>query len=971
MAYIVADRVKETTTVTGTGPATLLGAVSGYRTFASSLSIGDTCAYAIVSANASEWEVGIGTYSAANTLTRTTIQASTNSNAAVVFTAGTKDVFLSPTANTVLSDVTSTDGSVTLAKTGSIVDLSVAVAAATTNVIVQVRNTTGAALTKGTVVYINNATGQIPTVAKALATSDATSAQTLGMISADLANNSNGYVTIIGLIDDINTGAYQDGDQLYLSGTTAGTFTKVKPYAPTHLVYVGVVEYAHNVHGKIFVKVQNGYELDELHDVSAQNPNNGQTIVYNSTNQLWEKNTVSLTSGVNGTLPVANGGTGVTTATGSGSVVLSTAPTLTTATFDAGTISASTPNTITQTWNNAAVAFSGLTMNVTNVASAAASTLLDLQIGGASYFSITKSGRLYINRGNSQNYVDMPIYFGSSTSTNNAAIGGMNGELWFYGYGNQVASISVARAASAPTLQLTSSASFSWSPSGFAQSSDLILARDAANTLAQRNLTNPQTFRVYNTYTDASNYERAEMGWSGNTFYIGIGNAGTGTARRLSLSSGTGTSIAVSSTMEFQSASLVFRWYNGSTIGIGPSFSDIYFSNPNNFVSVRNGTAGQKFGVYNTFTDVNNYERLSLAWASNTCTIGLEQAGTGLPRTLNVNANALNAPALPSSATVTAATGNGTTVTYTCANTFSVGQIVSVTGLTTASLNIANMTIATVSSTQFTVTNATVGTAAATQAGTATIQSAGNSLTLTAGNGSGVGAGGNIVLQPGAQGTSGGNGKIRINDTAGVDTGFNFTRGFAGYPTLDQARLYLRAANDNNQTIEFRADTNACNISLQPTGAQVLLGGNNTNYVGIKERSNSGTLAVISSSGSVGGSLSFVSSTTAIATNTNDLALPASAFQRLNCTVASSLTGIAPVTGTGSVHVDGRMIRIYNVGAANLTLAHNNASSTAANRFFNSTGADIVLSTHQYVELIYDSTDNGRGGAGWRVSSIH
>ena len=62
MAYTVADRVKETTVVTGTGPATLLGAVSGYRTFASQLSIGDTCAYAIVNANASEWEVGIGTY---------------------------------------------------------------------------------------------------------------------------------------------------------------------------------------------------------------------------------------------------------------------------------------------------------------------------------------------------------------------------------------------------------------------------------------------------------------------------------------------------------------------------------------------------------------------------------------------------------------------------------------------------------------------------------------------------------------------------------------------------------------------------------------------------------------------------------------------------------------------------------------------------------------------------------------------
>ena len=392
------------------------------------------------------------------------------------------------------------------------------------------------------------------------------------------------------------------------------------------------------------------------------------------------------------------------------------------------------------------------------------------------------------------------------------------------------------------------------------------------------------------------------------------------------------------------------------------------YRDANDTLAQRRSTNAQTFRLYNTYTDANNYERLGITWASNICTIGLAQAGTGLPRTLNVNANALNAPALPVAATVTAATGNGTTVTYTCASTFAIGQVVSITGLTTTSLNLSNQTITGVTTTTFTVSNATVGTAAATQAGTATIQSAGNSLTLTAGSGSGVGAGGNIILQPGAQGSSGGNGKIRINDTAGVDTGFNFTRGYAGYPTLDQSRLYLRAATDNNQVIEFRTDTGASTISMGPTGAQVTLGGNNTNYVGIKERSNSGTLAVISSSGSVGGSLSFVSSTTAIATNTNDLALPASAFQRLNCTTACSLTGIAPVTGTGSVHVDGRMIRIYNVGAYNLTLSHNSASSTTGNKFFNATGADIILATNDYAELIYDSTNNGSGNAGWRVA---
>jgi len=208
-----------------------------------------------------------------------------------------------------IGSITSTNGSVSVTNSGTNVDLSVTVAAATNNVIVQVRNTTGATLTKGTIVYINNATGQTPTVAKALATSDATSAQTLGMVSADISNNGVGYVTIIGLIDDVNTNSYQDGDQLYLSATTAGTFTNVKPYAPIHLVYVGVVEYAHQNHGKIFVKVQNGYELDELHDVEARYPTSGQTITYNSASGTWQNSLLSLTAGVTGVLPVTNGGT--------------------------------------------------------------------------------------------------------------------------------------------------------------------------------------------------------------------------------------------------------------------------------------------------------------------------------------------------------------------------------------------------------------------------------------------------------------------------------------------------------------------------------------------------------------------------------------------------------------------------------------------------------------------------------------
>tara|TARA_R110000822_G_scaffold35007_21_gene98935 strand:- start:335 stop:1819 length:1485 start_codon:yes stop_codon:yes gene_type:complete len=202
-----------------------------------------------------------------------------------------------------IESVASADGSIVVTKVGTAVDLAVSLASPASVLVEQVRNTTGATLTKGTAVYISGATGQLPTVSKALATGDATSAQTLGLITSDLANNSNGYVTIIGLIANINTNSYTDGQQLYLSPTTAGELTATKPYAPQHLVYVAVVAHAHITQGKLLVKVQNGYEMDELHNVSAQSPTSGQTLIYNASTSLWEK--ANLTAGAG--ISVANG----------------------------------------------------------------------------------------------------------------------------------------------------------------------------------------------------------------------------------------------------------------------------------------------------------------------------------------------------------------------------------------------------------------------------------------------------------------------------------------------------------------------------------------------------------------------------------------------------------------------------------------------------------------------------------------
>ena len=113
MALTIADRVRETTTTTGTGTITLGGAVGNFETFTANLSDGDTTYYAIVDANNSDFEVGLGTFTASGTtLARTTIIASSNSNSAVDLSSGSKDVFITlPASKMVFQDA---NGNVTI-----------------------------------------------------------------------------------------------------------------------------------------------------------------------------------------------------------------------------------------------------------------------------------------------------------------------------------------------------------------------------------------------------------------------------------------------------------------------------------------------------------------------------------------------------------------------------------------------------------------------------------------------------------------------------------------------------------------------------------------------------------------------------------------------------------------------------------------------------------------------------------------
>jgi hypothetical protein len=158
-----------------------------------------------------------------------------------------------------------------------------------------VTNAESVQINKGEVVYLYQAAGDRASVKLAFNTSDATSAKTFGLAAENIAAGQTGFIICQGVLDKLNTGAYSPGDSLYL-GVTPGSYVTSKPSAPQHLVYIGTVERANNGNGQIYVRIQNGYELNELHDVAISSPTNGQTLVYDNTVSppLWKNQTPSL-----------------------------------------------------------------------------------------------------------------------------------------------------------------------------------------------------------------------------------------------------------------------------------------------------------------------------------------------------------------------------------------------------------------------------------------------------------------------------------------------------------------------------------------------------------------------------------------------------------------------------------------------------------------------------------------------------
>lgn len=148
-------------------------------------------------------------------------------------------------------------------------------------------NHTQSDMTKGQAVYIAGAQGQRVSIELAQADGEVSSSRTFGILAEDIAKNQEGVVVTQGLVSGFDTSALTEGQVVWLSASVAGGLTTTRPVTPNHGVFMGVVVRSHQNQGSVFVKVVNGFELDELHNVKITNPQNNDVLKYSSSLGYW------------------------------------------------------------------------------------------------------------------------------------------------------------------------------------------------------------------------------------------------------------------------------------------------------------------------------------------------------------------------------------------------------------------------------------------------------------------------------------------------------------------------------------------------------------------------------------------------------------------------------------------------------------------------------------------------------------
>lgn len=142
-------------------------------------------------------------------------------------------------------------------------------------------------LLEGKVIYAVGSDGVNLKVAYATATSETTSSKTLAVMTETVNAANKGFATTFGLVRGLNTNGMTEGAAVWLSPTGSGNMTTTRPTTPNHAVFIGYCLRANTNNGVVFVNIQNGYELEELHNVKITTPTDGQVLKYQASTGLW------------------------------------------------------------------------------------------------------------------------------------------------------------------------------------------------------------------------------------------------------------------------------------------------------------------------------------------------------------------------------------------------------------------------------------------------------------------------------------------------------------------------------------------------------------------------------------------------------------------------------------------------------------------------------------------------------------
>jgi hypothetical protein len=326
---------------------------------------------------------------------------------------------------------------------------------------------------------------------------------------------------------------------------------------------------------------------------------------------------------------------------------------------------------LTDTWNDGAATFNGIKLNITDIASAAASSALELQRNGITIFKVSKDGNA-INIGSTGTTAGISapdwLLLGGSASSYEQMIAIRNGQL------NLASNMQLYWSSSLGPADNTNGGAF-----GIPDGSDTY-------SFGRQSPSSASKIYSYNTFTDASNYERAAISWSGNVLTIGTQAAGTGTKRALAFdasnisytaaglltlggdpvitssnwttiggsNSATGTMSIRNNALQLASSTYL-GWSTSTTVPAQNANNGRLEVAAANTFSFGRGSVNSatKLHVFNAFTDASNYERAVFSWASNVLTIGTEALGTGTKRNLVLDgANRAAYDAAPSTAVI-------------------------------------------------------------------------------------------------------------------------------------------------------------------------------------------------------------------------------------------------------------------------------------------------------------------------------